>query len=80
MSIVLGDEDLKEFEDDSEWLNSNYNKLIQEYDKEYVAIKNQTVIKHDKDLDKLKEKLNQDEIKLGTIFIEFIRDKKNQLH
>ena len=80
MSIVLNDDELKEFEEDSEWLNDNYNTLLLDYNNEYVALRNKTIVKHDADLDKLKEKLNEVNIKLDKVLVEFIRDKKNQLH
>jgi regulator of sigma D len=78
MSAIL-DEELEQFEKDTEWLHSNYNELIQKHNQEYVVIKNQNVIEHDRNLDGLKQKLKERKMALSNVLIEFIRDKRNQL-
>ncbi len=50
---------LKMFERNSKWLHRHYNELIKKYPYQYVAIKNQRVIDHDKDIKKLVERINK---------------------
>jgi hypothetical protein len=49
MSIITDDR-FNQFIDDSRWLFKNYNKLIKEFNLEYVAIKNHKVVAHDKEM------------------------------
>jgi hypothetical protein len=79
MGTMLDDE-LIEIDNDVKWLHINYNDFINRYDGDFVAIKNQSVIDHDKQLDNLKEILERKGIKLSEVLIEFIRDKTNQIH
>lgn len=79
MDTVLYTERLKEFDEDVKWLHSNYNDLIDKYDKEFIAIKKQKVIEHDGDVSQLKEKLKQKGIEPLTTLVELIRDKRNQI-
>jgi hypothetical protein len=67
MDTVVYAERLKEFDEDVKWLHSNYNDLIDKFDKEFVSIKKQKVIEHDNDVSKLKEKLKQKAAPNGRI-------------
>jgi hypothetical protein len=78
MSLIL-DEELERLDKDTEWLHSHYDELIEKFNQKYVAINNQQVIEHDNNLDKLKQKLQQQGIESTNILIEFIRDKREQL-
>jgi hypothetical protein len=49
MSITT-DKQFKQFIDDSKWLQRNYNELIKEFNLEYVAIRNHTVVAHHKEM------------------------------
>ena len=40
MDTVLYAERLKEFDEDVKWLHTNYNDLIDKFDGEFIAIKN----------------------------------------
>jgi hypothetical protein len=77
MSLVLDDNKLQEIYNDGEYLHRDYNELLEKYDQNYVAIKNQKVFKYAKTLEELKDLLQKENIQLGTIFIKFIRDKRN---
>ncbi|MBI2668055.1 hypothetical protein HYX17_04795 [Candidatus Woesearchaeota archaeon] len=48
---------LKKSEEDLEWFNENYEELKEDYDNEFVAIKEGEVISHDKDFERLLNKL-----------------------
>jgi N-dimethylarginine dimethylaminohydrolase len=53
--------------------------LINTFNGQFVAIKNKTIIDHDENVDRLKEKLKQKGVETATILVEFIRDKRNQI-
>lgn len=78
MTTVLEDE-LYQLERDTKWLHAHYNELIDMYNEEFVAVKNEDVIRHEKDWERLKFKLEKIGIKPSEILIEYIRDKRNQL-
>jgi len=63
MVATLEDE-LTEIDNDVKWLHGNYNELINQYNEDYIAIKNQNVIDHNDQLDKLKEMLEKKELSL----------------
>ena len=79
MDTVLYAERLKEFDEDVKWLHTKYNDLIDKFDREFIAIKKQQVIEHDRDVSKLKEKLKQKGIEPLTTLVELIRNKRNQI-
>jgi Family of unknown function (DUF5678) len=77
MSNVL--DELEQLNNDVEWLHTNYRDLINQYNEEFVTIKNRKVIEHNKDLQLLKEKLKEKGIEASAILIEFIKDKSKQI-
>ncbi len=76
MTLILDNNKVQEYINDGEYLHSNYNDLIKNHNHEYVAIKNQQVFKHAKTIDELEDILKKENIKLGSILVEFIRDKR----
>jgi Family of unknown function (DUF5678) len=76
---TIVDEDLEQLDMDSEWLHSHYDELLEKFNQEYVAIRNQQVIASANDLDELKQDLREKNIDYNNILVEFIRDKRNQL-
>ena len=79
MSIVLDDNKLQEICNDSKYLHTRYNELLEKYDQQYIAIKNQQVCRNAKTLDKWKNLLQKENIQLGTILVEFISNKQNYI-
>ena len=79
MDTVLYAKRLKQFDEDVKWLHTNYNDLIDKFDREFIAIKKQQVIEHDGDVSKLKEKLKQKGIEPLTTLVELIRNKRNTI-
>jgi transcriptional antiterminator Rof (Rho-off) len=79
MTIVLDDIKTQEFIKDGEYLHTHYNELIRHHNQEYVAIKNQKVEESANTIDELEKLLNKKNIELGTILVEFIRDKRNYM-
>ena len=78
MSITT-DKQFKQFIDDSKWLQRNYNELIKEFNLEYVAIRNHTVIAHHKEMNEFERELKQKDIAILDVVVEFIRDKRNEV-
>ena len=77
MSIVT-EEKFRQFIDDSKWLQRNYNELIQEFNLEYIAIRNQRVVSHHKEMNEFERELKQSNIAILDVVVEFIRDKRNE--
>ena len=78
MSITT-DKQFKQFIDDSKWLQRNYNELIKEFNLEYVAIRNHTVVAHHKEMNEFERELKQRDIAILDVVVEFIRDKRNEV-
>ena len=78
MSITT-DKQFKQFIDDSKWLQRNYNVLIKEFNLEYVAIRNHTVVAHHKEMNEFERELKQSDIAILDVVVEFIRDKRNEV-
>lgn len=74
------EEKLDEVDNEVKWLHANYNELINKHNQEFVAIKNEGIIEHAKELESLKVKLEGKGIKTSDVLIEFIRDKRNQVN
>ena len=78
MSITT-DKQFKQFIDDSKWLQRNYHELIKEFNLEYVAIRNHTVVAHHKEMNEFERELKQNDIAILDVVVEFIRDKRNEV-
>jgi predicted house-cleaning noncanonical NTP pyrophosphatase (MazG superfamily) len=78
MSMVT-DERFKQYINDSRWLHQNYNDLIKEYYLEYIAIKDHTVVAHNKEMNEFERELKQNNIDRLDVVVEFIRDKRYEV-
>jgi nicotinamide riboside kinase len=67
---------LEEFDKNIQWFQNNYNDLKKEFKGQYVAINNQEVIDHDKDYNKLLERIKEKFGGASEFVIEFISDKR----
>ena len=79
MMSITTDKQFKQFIDDSKWLQRNYNELIKEFNLEYVAIRNHTVVAHHKEMNEFERDLKQNDIAILDVVVEFIRDKRNEV-
>jgi len=50
---------LSTYEENTKWLNQHYDELKQKYDDEWVAVVNKSVIDHDRDLNRLVDRLRK---------------------
>jgi hypothetical protein len=67
-------EQLKEYSKDAEWLHSNYAELLKFHNNEYVAIRDQNILRFDKDFDKLRQAIKQDGIEPSQVLIEYVSE------
>jgi len=64
----------KQHADDTKWLMRNYDLIRAQYGAEYVAVRNQRIIDHDKDLIRLKKK-----VKDTSVVIQYVYKEKPHL-
>lgn len=76
---IFTDEQFKQFIDDSKWLQKNYNELIEEFNLEFIAIRNYKVVAHHKEMNEFERELKQRNIAILDVVVEFIRDKRNEV-
>jgi len=66
---------LTRFKKDSEWLFSKLEEFREKFKNEFVAVENQEVIEHDKNLEKVMESLRNKGKNPSLILIRFIPEK-----
>jgi len=71
--------ELREFEKNMKWFQSNYEKLRESYAGEYVAVNNGEVVIHDKDARALIKRLRKQYEDIGAFVIEFVSKEKFEL-
>jgi hypothetical protein len=79
MSSIITDEKFNQFVDDSKWFQKNYNELINEFNLEYIAIRNRMIVAHHKEMNEFERELKQLNIDRLDVVVEFIRDKRNEV-
>jgi hypothetical protein len=83
MSINMNatiEQELDQLEKDSEWLHNHYNDIVGRFSEEFVAIKNQHIIAHHRNLDNFKKELEDKNVNPSEILIEYIRDKRDSIY
>jgi hypothetical protein len=66
---------LTRFEKDSEWLFAKLEELREKFKNEFVAVENQEIIAHDKNLEKVIESLKNKGKNPSLLLIRFIPEK-----
>jgi len=66
---------LQELCKDSEFLRSAYDRLKIQFENQYIAIKNQKVIDHDRDLNQLIKSIRAKNLDPASILIEFLHPR-----
>ena len=69
----------KLFISNTNWINTNLDKLRKQHPNEYIAVYNREVVLTDKDLSDLKEKLRKENVDLQKTAIEFVRKEPIKL-
>jgi hypothetical protein len=75
--VTMSKEEVARFKrhtDDTKWLMRNYDRVRAEYGGEYVAILNERIIGHDKDLIQLKK-----EVQNASVVIQYVYKEKPHL-
>ena len=71
---------LSSYEENTKWLSHRYDELKQKYDDEWVAVLNRSVIGHDRDLNRLVERLRKGYSEAySEIAIEYVTKKEIDL-
>ena len=71
---------LSSFEENAKWLSNNYEKLKKEFNNEWVAVLDKTVIEHDSDLAKLVNRLRKKYANVySQIAVEYVTTKELDL-
>jgi hypothetical protein len=66
---------LQELCKDSEFLRTSYDRLKAQFENQYIAIKNQKVIDHNTDIDKLINSIRAKNLNPASILIEFLHPR-----
>lgn len=59
-------------EKDLKWFNSNYNELVKIFSEQFVAIKNEKVIKHNPNFRNIINELERSNINTREVLIQFV--------
>lgn len=71
---------LSGYEENAKWLSNNYEELKKQFNGEWVAVLNKTVIDHDTDLTVIVRRLRQKYSKVyGQIAVEYVSTKELDL-
>ena len=57
--LIITVERFNQFVDDSNWLLKNYNELINEFNLEYIAMRNHMIVAHRKEMNEFERELKQ---------------------
>jgi predicted DNA-binding protein (UPF0278 family) len=77
---MITEAELKEFVEDTKWLHSHYDEMLDKYNDQYIAIQHQDVLDSAKNIEVLRDKLERRNIKAQEIFIEYIKDRRNEIY
>jgi len=67
---------LRKFDNDLDWFLENYEKLKKEYKGEYVAVKEQKIVDHDKDAKILLKRMKEKYGDISSLVVEHISERK----
>ena len=71
---------LSRYEENAKWLSSNYEKLKTEFNNQWVAVLDKTIIDHDSDLSKLVKRLRSKYAKAySEIAVEYVTTEELDL-
>lgn len=81
MPILLSQhkKELHKFDKNMKWFQDNYEKLRELYAEEYVAVYNEKVVMHNKDVRTLIAQLRKRYKDIGAVVIEFVSKEKYEL-
>ena len=68
-------QELQDLRKDSEFLRKKYDRLKTDFENQYVAIKNQRVIDHNSDIEKLIKSIKDKKLDPASTLIEFFHPR-----
>lgn len=66
-------------QEDLQWFDSNLDKLMKEFNNQFIAFRNKEVIESSEDLEKLVSSLKKQNIETSNVFIKFVSKIKSIL-
>ena len=80
MAVSAIEQQLKQFEKDTDWIFAQYSELANRYPEEYVAVYQCEVIDHGNDLNRLMERLRTKYGEAATgMAIQYVSPRKDEL-
>jgi len=67
---------LKSGQEDLEWFDSNLNALLKDFNNMFIAFRNKRVIESDQDLNRLMQKLKEEDVDTSNVFVKFVSKVK----
>jgi len=71
--------ELRKFDKNMKWFQDNYERLRESHADEYVAVNNEEVVMHNKDVRILIKELRNQYEDIGAFVIEFVTKEKYEL-
>lgn len=73
-------QEMERFEKDTDWLQKHYDKLAEKYPDEYIAVLNEKIVDHNRDLRRLMGRIEAKYPKeRGRVAIKFVSPRKVEL-
>ncbi len=71
---------LSDFQRNNRWISENYNNLKKQYNNQWIAVLNNTVVDHDPDLKKLVKRLKTQHSEVySQIAVEYVSSEESDL-
>ena len=71
---------LSRFEENAKWLSSHYEELKKRFEDEWIGVLNETVVDHDRELDRLVKRLRKKYLEAyNEIAVEYVTAKEIEL-
>jgi len=81
MSVLMSAQkkEFREFEKNMKWFQKNYERLRELYSGQYVAVKDDAVVKANEDVRVLIKELREEHKDLGAFVVEYVSKEKIEL-
>ncbi|MFA5778766.1 MAG: hypothetical protein WC947_01355 [Elusimicrobiota bacterium] len=66
---------LEEFKKNEEWYSAHFSELLKKCQNKFVAISNESIAGVDKDIVKLRNKLEKKRIDICPVYVEYVTNK-----
>ena len=81
MSVLMSAQkkEFREFEKNMKWFQKNYERLRELYSGQYVAVKDDAIVKANEDVRVLIKELREEHKDLGAFVVEYVSKEKIEL-